>query len=110
MMSRIDPTRRSQILRRAARPAADKADEASEAAPANLPVPVRGARAIPPRLDLQDGGSEFAAQLMGQDGQRRGLRAGPNVIDVARHSYNRVEWSGSKDRRARQGRAARTEA
>jgi hypothetical protein len=110
MMSRIDPTRRSQILRRAARPQTDKAEEANEATPANLPVPVSAVRALPPSAGLLDGAAEFEAQLMGQHGQRRGLRAGPEVIDTARHSYNRVEWSGSKDRRARQGRTARTEA
>ena len=53
--------------------------------------------------------AEVAAQLMGQDGQRRGLRAGPQVVDTARAAYNRVEWSGSYDRRARKGRQARTD-
>jgi hypothetical protein len=110
MMSRIDPIRRSQVLRRAARPQSDKADEASETASVNLPVPISAVRSLPPTSGLRDGAAEFEAQLMGQYGQRRGLRAGPDAIDTARQSYNRVEWSGSKDRRARQGRTARTEA
>ena len=41
--------------------------------------------------------------------QRRGLRAGPSIHDIARSAYNKTEWSGSYDRRARKGRAARTE-
>jgi hypothetical protein len=51
----------------------------------------------------------FSAQLIGQDGQKRGLRGGDPVIDSAKTAYNRTEWSGSRDRRARKGRAARTE-
>ena len=51
----------------------------------------------------------FAAQLIGQEGQKRGLRAGPLHIEAARGAYNKVEWSGSRDRRARAGRKAKTE-
>ena len=49
------------------------------------------------------------APPLGQDGQKRGLRAGPLHIEAARGAYNKVEWSGSKDRRARAGRKAKTE-
>jgi hypothetical protein len=61
-----------------------------------------------PRADLRRGDSEFTAQLIGQDGQRRGLRAGTPLLEAARTAYNAVEWSGSYDRRARAGRRTRT--
>ena len=109
MSSSIDPIRRAQRLRRAAR-AADSGEprEAEAAERAGLPVAVdapQPARAVEPPL----GAAAFDAQLLGQDGQKRGLRAGPSVVDTAKASYNRVQWSGSKDRRARKGRAAKTE-
>ena len=33
----------------------------------------------------------------------------PASIDSASASYNRIEWSGGNDRRARKGRIAKTE-
>ncbi len=49
-----------------------------------------------------------AAQLIGQHGQRRGLRAGPVHINAAQGAYNKIEWSGSKDRRVATGHMAKT--
>ena len=51
----------------------------------------------------------FDAHLIGQTGEKRGLRAGAPALDAAKANYNRVEWSGRKDRRARKGRIADTE-
>jgi len=110
MMSRIDRIRRAALVRRAQKAESDRTDEVQGAASANLPIPVGPVTA--PRTFREErrrGDAEFAAQLMGQDGQRRGLRAGPSLLDVAQSAYNRVEWSGSYDRRARKGRRARTE-
>jgi hypothetical protein len=76
----------------------------------NLPVPVGPAlRVTPPPSVALGGESEFAAHVMGQDGQRRGLRAGPSFVEAASQAYNRVEWSGSWDRRARVGRRTSTD-
>jgi hypothetical protein len=108
MMSRIDPIRRADLLRRATRPDPVEADETAEAEVVRLPVPVDRVSRILPREEQGDGQSAFAAQLMGQDGQKRGLRAGPEVIDSAKSLYNRTEWSGAKDRRAPTGGRART--
>ncbi|HEV2532798.1 hypothetical protein [Phenylobacterium sp.] len=108
MMSRIDPIRRAVLLRRAARPEPDAAEEAASAEVVRLPVPVERVNRILPRDDNNDGQAAFAAQLMGQDGAKRGLRAGPELIDSAKSLYNRTEWSGSKDRRAPTGGRART--
>jgi hypothetical protein len=51
----------------------------------------------------------FAAQLMGQGGQKRGLRGGPETLDRARTAYLEAEWSGPSDRRLSAGRITKTE-
>jgi hypothetical protein len=51
----------------------------------------------------------FAAQLMGQPGQKRGLRGGPETLDRARSTYLETEWSGPADRRPRPGKITKTE-
>jgi hypothetical protein len=56
-----------------------------------------------------DPGAAFAAQLMGQTGQRRGLKGGPPVLDAARSSYLGNEYSGEKDRRPPAGVVKKTE-
>ncbi len=110
-MSRIDRIRQTVSARKAARAAEARADKAREAGTTpNLPIPVGPAmqpRAFKDEPRRRD--AELDAQLIGQDGQRRGLRGGATVLDTARTAYNRTEWSGSYDRRARKGRAARTE-
>ena len=108
MTSPIDPIRRGARLRRSGK-AAERAEAAAEAERSGLPVPVGPVRTVPPVAEIPGSAAEFDAQLLGQDGQKRGLRAGPAVIDTASATYNRIEWSGSKDRRARKGRIARTE-
>jgi hypothetical protein len=50
-----------------------------------------------------------AAQLMGQGGQKRGLRGGQETLDKARSAYLEAEWSGHSDRRLRTGRITKTE-
>lgn len=39
------------------------------------------------------------AQLLGQDGEKRGLKGGGPVMDAAREAYLETEWSGEADRR-----------
>jgi hypothetical protein len=105
-MRRVDPIRRARGARatdRGAEPASEDFDERT------LPVPVEGRAEPPPKSGGRAAGAEFAAQLLGQDGQKRGLRAGQPLISAAKQAYDRTEWSGSKDRRSRQGRKARTE-
>jgi hypothetical protein len=109
MMSRIDRISRAFAARRAGRL---RVDGAKPVETAQLPVliepPVATAR--PQRAERRQGDVEFSAQLIGQDGQRRGLRGGSPVLEQARSTYNRIEWSGARDRRARKGRQAKTEA
>jgi hypothetical protein len=69
--------------------------------------PVQAAAPAAPE-DL-GGGAAFAAQVMGQDGVRRGLRGGPPVLKQARSAYLEAEWTGPADRRRRAGKTAKTD-
>lgn len=50
--------------------------------------------------------SEFAAQILGQPGLKRGLRGGPETLDSARSTYLSNEYSGQADRRPAKGKLA----
>ncbi|CAN5377451.1 hypothetical protein BH10PSE1_BH10PSE1_11330 [soil metagenome] len=50
----------------------------------------------------------FAAQLIGQGGQRTGIRGGPPVLDAARSTYLTSEYSGEKERRPPTGKTGKT--
>lgn len=56
-----------------------------------------------PAARAGEGPAVFAAQMMGQKGQRRGLKGGPVVLDAARTAYLETEYSGARDRRPRAG-------
>ena len=109
MTSPIDSVRRAARLRRAAARSAEQAGTTSDATASALPVPVGAAETVQPVPAIPGGAVTFDAQLLGQDGQKRGLRGGPAVIDNAKATYNSIEWSGSKDRRSRKGRIAKTD-
>jgi hypothetical protein len=98
----IDPPRRASGGRLPSNSTAGRPDAPSEAA--NLPVPVTPARAVPPRTAV--GAAAIEAQLQGE---RRGLRGGAKIIEEAKLTYARTEWSGSKDRRRPKGRTTKTE-
>ena len=53
--------------------------------------------------------SPYSAQMMGQDGARRGLRGGEPVLKAARAAYLEAEWSGPDDRRLPKGLLKKTE-
>lgn len=112
MTSPIDPLRRAAKARRARKSDVEDSRAAAETSAAedrNLPVPVEPvARTVPPEPPVA-AASVFAAQLLGQDGQKRGLKGGAPVLDSARAAYNQTEWSGQADRRARKGRNTKTE-
>ena len=62
-----------------------------------------------PRSGGRPGLSAFLAQLMSQDGRRRGLREGQPVLTEARSTYLGTEFSGPADRRPRAGKVIKTE-
>ena len=76
----------------------------------NLPVPVgpviqvkdeqHGERSFAQR---QTKAGAFDAQLLGQDGARRGLKGGAPILDAARAAYLDAEFSGEADRRPPMG-------
>ncbi|NEX91676.1 hypothetical protein G3573_02735, partial [Caulobacter sp. 17J65-9] len=74
-----------------------------------LPVPAGPVRVHAPEPAPGGGGDAFAAQLMGQGGQKRGLKGGKEVLDQARTTYLGTEYSGAADRRAPKGRVTKTE-
>ena len=106
----VDPPRRAGPIRRTRKAGPGRPEEITGVDPSdpNLPVPVGRAETVTPAAPPH-GPSAVEAQLLGQTGARRGLRAGPGVIDSANRAYNATEWSGEKDRRAPKGRAAKTE-
>lgn len=86
---------KAEAASRAVVPAGERVDHAaSPAKPAVSPL-------SPPAL--------FAAQVLGQKGQKRGLKGGPPVLDAARSTYLGAEYSGRHDRRPRVGKARQTE-
>ena len=98
----IDPVRPLLVERRAGERRSGERRNAEAPAQAEagstLPVPVATPPA-PPASGRADGASAFAAQLLGQTGRKRGLRAGPPALEEARSAYLEAEFSGTSDRR-----------
>lgn len=101
----IDPIRRLALTRRAL-PAprdASRHEEPEDVVATededDQPAPT------PPR---REGFAAFAAHLMGQVGQKRGLRGGQEVLDAARSTYLGTEYSGPADRRPKAGLIKKT--
>ena len=116
MSERIDPVRavgdrRVWIRRDAEREVLHAPEEAAAeeaAAEPGLPVPVAP---VPEQPDPRDrnGFVAFVAQVLGQPGQKRGLRGGPETLEKARSAYLETEWSGPSDRRPARGKITKTE-
>lgn len=107
----VDPVRRDD--RRAAdrRAAERRAASASRAlVPVDFPAEPAEPPARPaPRPSADAGAAVFAAQMMGQTGQRRGLKGGPPVLGAARSAYLGTEHSGAGERRPQPGKAKDTD-
>ena len=107
----VDPVRRDD--RRAAdRRAAER--RAASASRALVPVDFPSEPAEPParpapKPSADAGAAVFAAQMMGQTGQRRGLKGGPPVLGAARSAYLGTEHSGAGERRPQPGKAKDTD-
>jgi hypothetical protein len=50
----------------------------------------------------------FDAQMLTQGSVKRGLRGGKEVLDAARSTYLKTEWSGPSDRRPPEGLFTKT--
>ena len=73
--------------------------------PEPAPPPARPA----PSPGADAAAAAFAAQMMGQSGQRRGLKGGPPVLDAARSTYLGRAYSGASERRPKPGKATDTD-
>lgn len=106
MTSPIDPIRRPNAPRRVKR-----SDNAARGESTDRSVPAVYEPPPPPAPSgiAAQPEAAFAAHMLGQDGQRRGLRGGKETLDSARTLYNKIEYSGSADRRSPKGRTAKTE-
>lgn len=96
---------------RRARPGDEPGDEpAEEAAASKDEADAAGVPARPAPTPPADASpAAFAAQMIGQTGQKRGLRGGPPVLDAARHTYLGAEYSGPAERRPKPGKATDTD-
>ncbi|HEY5411147.1 MAG TPA: hypothetical protein VIJ94_10520 [Caulobacteraceae bacterium] len=74
------------------------------AAPTSLP-----ALAAPETTAEPTAEATFTAQMLGQTGQKRGLKGGPPVLEQARSAYLGAAYSGPSDRRPSPGRVTKTE-
>jgi len=108
MSGPIDPLRRPGPARRALPAPRDgerhePEEEVAFAVEEEEPPPPR--REPRPR---RNGFAAFAAHIMGQSGQKRGLRGGQEVLDTARSTYLGTEYSGPADRRPPTGLLKKT--
>lgn len=105
----IGPIGRTEATRRVAERRAKERRAKERRAEGELtPTPPPPPRDREPKSPRQSP-DMVAAQLMGQESQKRGLRGGKPVLDGARSAYLGTEYSGRNDRRPRKGRLTKTE-
>ena len=117
MTDPADPHGREPFNRRTGQPRRAGDPAQADAAPPppgrnTLPVvagPVRTRERSAATESAAKAAAAFAAHVMGQSGQKRGLRGGPQVLDHARSTYLGAEWSGHADRRPPKGVITKTE-
>jgi hypothetical protein len=105
MSGPIDPLRRPGPTRRALPAPRDSARRDTEE---DVVFVVEEDVQAPPTPPRREGFAAFAAHLMGQSGQKRGLRGGQEVLDTARSTYLETEYSGPADRRPPTGLLKKT--
>ena len=72
-------------------------------------APVEDHAAPTPAPQRDANPSTFDAQMLGQDGVKRGLRGGQEVLGKARSTYLSSEYAGPGDRRPKPGQVKKTE-
>ncbi|MCK5911802.1 MAG: hypothetical protein KAG62_17830 [Caulobacter sp.] len=105
MSGPIDPLRRPGPTRRALPAPRDSARQDTEE---DVVFVVEEDVEAPPPPPRREGFAAFAAHLMGQVGQKRGLRGGQEVLNAARSTYLGTEYSGPADRRPKAGLIKKT--
>ena len=99
-VSPVDATPAARAIRRGRMLVLRERLEEHAAEPDGTAAPRRSAVPPPP--------GAVGAQLLGER-PRRGLRAGPEVLEQARSTYLQNEFSGTRDRRPRKGQITRTD-
>lgn len=107
----IHPDRRDQDRREAERrqAALSASRDLVPSGPVIDDTPAHDPAAPAPRPEAPGSASAFAAQVLGQGGNKRGIRGGPPVLDSARSTYLNAEYSGPGDRRPPVGKTKRTD-
>jgi len=112
----VGPVRRRDERREADRRAAERraapgpASTSRALVPTDFPADPAAPPARPaPTPPADASAAAFAAQVMGQTGQRRGLKGGPPVLDAARSTYLGRAYSGAAERRPKPGKATDTD-
>lgn len=108
----VGPARRRDERREADRRTAER--RAGSASRALVPTEFVADPAEPPARPAPTppadaSAAAFAAHLIGQTGQRRGLKGGPPVLDAARSTYLGANYSGAAERRPKPGKATDTD-
>lgn len=110
----VGPVQRREERREGERRATQRRAPAASTSRALVPTEFKAEAAEPPARPAPTAGADaaaaaFAAQVMGQSGQRRGLKGGPPVLDAARASYLGTAYSGAAERRPKPGKATDTD-
>lgn len=106
MTGPIDPIRRLGFTRRAQAAPRDAGRYEDDEDVVQSAQDDDGRPASPP--PRREGFAAFAAHLMGQVGQKKGLRGGQEVLNAARSTYLGTEYSGPADRRPKAGLIKKT--
>ena len=107
----IDPIQRANAARRALPAPRDSDRPETDGEDVTFVRDEEPAPPPPPKNTNRGRGAfaAFAAHLIGQPGQKRGLRGGQEVLDAARSTYLGTEYSGEADRRPKAGLIKKTE-
>src|SRR6185503_13089335 len=100
MSEPIDPVRAAIERRNVQRRSAER--RRFSTGTALVPVPT-------PQPEEPPAEAAFTAQVLGQTGQKRGLKGGAPVLDQARSAYLGAAFSGPEDRRPPPGKVTKTE-
>ena len=112
MTDPVDPIGESRSARRLGRRRTDPRPVGGNLPGETLPVAAQDAPRVhfEPQYDRRRSAfAAFAAHMLGQAGQKRGLKAGEQAVRDAQSSYMDVEWSGPSDRRTLRGAYKKTE-
>ena len=109
MTDPIDPIRRAAATRPTRRRGEDRRKAGPGEERSDLAFPVPAPERHEPEPAPPPSESAFAAQLLGQGGQKKGLKGGKEVLDKARGAYLGTEYSGEADRRPPAGLIKKTE-